>query len=77
MNAIVSTSQAAVLAPAPDAFLAMIERASKNPEINLDKLQRLLDMRAQEYAQHRRDALQRSYGGVSDRHGGHPYRLRK
>jgi ERF superfamily len=28
----------------------MIERASKDPEINIDKLQRLLDMRAQEYA---------------------------
>jgi hypothetical protein len=50
MNAIVSTPHATVLAPAPDAFLAMIERASKDPEINIDKLQRLLDMRAQEYA---------------------------
>lgn len=32
------------------AFLQMIERASKDPKINIDKLQRLLDMRQQEYA---------------------------
>jgi hypothetical protein len=38
-------------APTPvDAFLSLIERASRDPEICLDKLQQLLDLRAQEYS---------------------------
>lgn len=53
MNAIIPATQTAVstsTASAPDAFLQLIERASRDPEVNLDKLQQLLDMRAQECA---------------------------
>jgi hypothetical protein len=53
MNAIVPAAQTAVAtseAPAPDAFLAMIERASRDPAVDLAKLQQLLDIRAQEHA---------------------------
>lgn len=50
MNAIVSAPQASTVASAPDTFLALIERVAKDPTADVEKLERLLDMRAQEFA---------------------------
>jgi hypothetical protein len=49
-NAITNTSSV-VPATAPiDGFVAMVERASRDPSIDLDKLDRLLSMHEREYA---------------------------
>lgn len=52
MNAIVSATQTAVTPPEAirDAWISMIERAAKDPAVDIAKLERMLELRSQEHA---------------------------